>query len=179
MDHETGEEKADQHRASEADDILIPLRGGDEGQEEHECEHDQGGVVRRVNHKSNEEKMGQHDGGRDFFLWIEFGVRAGPEGVEFLAEVKENRRVRDQDREDRFPAEMLEHEERVPVPCASNHHYRRRGEMRKGASDRDMDKQKADRRVAKRHRGLELEEFRDEQKRADRHGRRLSDEGSK
>ncbi len=96
-----------------------------------------------------------------------------------LLKEKEVQRARNDDANDRFPAEMLEHEKGSPIPRRGNHQDRGRGEMGQRAANGNVHEKQPDRPVGEQRLRIQTVEFFRKQHGGDRHRGRLGDERSK
>ena len=189
VDHETGEKEPDEQRRLQLDAALVGRGGAGKPEEEQEAADEERRIVRGEHRPRHEghvrrgqpcrhgQELGRGPSPSSGTLHV--GQRRPPgELAELAAEDQEVATGGDEDREHRPPAEVPEHERRVPVPRPRHHQHGRRGEMRQRAADRHVDEQQAERRVLQSRARLQVVELAREQQRADGHRRRLGDERS-
>ena len=95
------------------------------------------------------------------------------------AEIQIVRNRRQRNRKRSVPAELGQHERRVPFPDPRHHQHRWRREVRQRSTDRHVDEQEAERGVFQRDRRLQVVELAPEQQRGNRHGAGLRNDGAK
>ena len=189
MNDQAAKEEADQQRRTKIDAGLVVRRRSREAEEEQEAAEEQRRVVRVHDRPGHEEQM--HHGNprrhrRERRTRGGVDVLVGPIDVRRRRPLRQRRHfAAEQDvvedvarhhRERRTPAEVPEHERRVPAPGARHHQDRRRREVRQRAADRDVHEQQAQRRVLQPRRRLQIVELPRQQQRRDRHRPRLGHE---
>jgi hypothetical protein len=174
---QSGQEKADKERRLQLDFILVVAGRHGEGDEEEEPGHEECGVMESQHSPGDKAEMHEdHPEGNGLGIGVAGSLGGGSflEVSELAAENEEIEPRSQQDAEHRAPSKMREHVGQVPVPGVGDHEDRWRGEVREGAADGNVDKEKAESGVFETAGRVQLVELLAEKEGSDGHGGRFS-----